>query len=116
MVSSSFAFIPNILTIMAAKSNQQNLGTIKSSNLCTEIIEYSAPDETAVCNLASIALPTFVENTASGNVYNFQKLHDVAKAVAPNLNRIIRCQLLPHRRSSSFKHAPSHWCWCAGFC
>jgi ribonucleotide reductase alpha subunit len=58
------------------KSNQQNLGTIKCSNLCTEIVEYSAPDEVAVCNLASIALPTFVINK---DTYDFKKLRDVSK-------------------------------------
>ena len=58
------------------KSNQQNLGTIKSSNLCTEIIEYTSPDEVAVCNLASIALSRFV--TKEG-VYDFEKLHSVTK-------------------------------------
>lgn len=67
------------------KSNQKNLGTIKSSNLCTEIIEYSAPDEVAVCNLASIALPTYIQD----GVYNFKKLHEVVKVVTGNLNRII---------------------------
>ena len=56
------------------KSNQQNLGTIKCSNLCTEIVQYSSPDEVAVCNLASIALPMFVENK---NVYDFKRLHEV---------------------------------------
>lgn len=71
------------------KSNQKNLGTIKSSNLCTEIMEYSSPEETAVCNLASIALPTFIEGTGPDKVYNFQRLHDVSKVVCKNLNRII---------------------------
>ncbi|KAK7681598.1 ribonucleoside reductase large subunit Cdc22 [Cerrena zonata] len=91
-----------------AKSNQQNLGTIKSSNLCTEIIEYSSPDETAVCNLASIALPTFIDNTASGKVYNFKKLHDVAKVVAFNLNRIIDVNYYPieEARRSNMRHRP----------
>ena len=86
------------------KSNQQNLGTIKSSNLCTEIIEYSAPDETAVCNLASIALPSFIEN----GVYNFQKLHDIAKVVAFNLNRIIDVNYypIPEARRSNMRHRP----------
>merc|ERR1711862_649163 len=59
------------------KSNQQNLGTIHSSNLCTEIIEYTSPDEVAVCNLASIALPSFVE--ADRKNYDFQKLYEVTK-------------------------------------
>ena len=86
------------------KSNQQNLGTIKSSNLCTEIIEYSSPEETAVCNLASIALPSFVEN----GKYNFQKLHDVAKVITVNLNRIIDRNYYPVEtaRRSNLRHRP----------
>ena len=86
------------------KSNQQNLGTIKCSNLCTEIVEYSAPDEVAVCNLASIALPTFIE----GDEFNFQKLHDVTKVVANNLNKIIDCNYYPveEARRSNFRHRP----------
>lgn len=79
------------LTSFAGKSNQKNLGTIKSSNLCTEIIEYSSPEETAVCNLASIALPSFVE----GGRYNFKKLHKIAKVVAFNLNRVIDVNYYP---------------------
>jgi ribonucleoside-diphosphate reductase subunit M1 len=86
------------------KSNQQNLGTIKSSNLCTEIIEYSAPDEVAVCNLASLALPTFVKD----GQYDFQKLHDVAKVVTFNLNRIIDVNYypVPEARRSNMRHRP----------
>ncbi|TFK70963.1 ribonucleotide reductase alpha subunit [Pluteus cervinus] len=87
-----------------AKSNQRNLGTIKSSNLCTEIIEYSSPDETAVCNLASLALPTFITN----GKYDFQKLHAVAKVVAFNLNRIIDINYypIPEARRSNTRHRP----------
>ncbi|KAJ7069508.1 ribonucleotide reductase alpha subunit [Mycena amicta] len=87
-----------------AKSNQKNLGTIKSSNLCTEIIEYSAPDETAVCNLASIALPSFVSN----GQYDFQRLHDITKVVAKNLNRIIDVNYypIPEARRSNMRHRP----------
>ncbi|KAH9947626.1 ribonucleotide reductase alpha subunit [Amylocystis lapponica] len=87
-----------------AKSNQQNLGTIKSSNLCTEIIEYSSPDETAVCNLASIALPSFIE----AGRYNFNKLHAVAKVVAFNLNRVIDVNFypIPEARRSNMRHRP----------
>ncbi|KAF9645789.1 ribonucleotide reductase alpha subunit [Thelephora ganbajun] len=87
-----------------AKSNQKNLGTIKSSNLCTEIVEYSSPDETAVCNLASIALPTFV----SHGQYDFKKLHNVAKVVAFNLNRIIDVNYypIPEARKSNTRHRP----------
>ncbi len=61
------------------KSNQQNLGTLKCSNLCTEIVEYSSPEETAVCNLASLALPTYVNKhpSSSGASYDFKKLHEV---------------------------------------
>lgn len=72
-------------------SNQQNLGIIKSSNLCCEIIEYSSKDETAVCNLASLALPTYVEN----NNFNFQKLHDISKIVIRNLDRVIDVNSYP---------------------
>ena len=80
------------------------MGIIKSSNLCTEIIEFSAPDEVAVCNLASIALPTFI----SRGVYNFQKLHDVAKVITKNLNRIIDVNYypVPEARNSNFRHRP----------
>ena len=87
-----------------AKSNQKNLGTIKSSNLCTEIIEYSSPEETAVCNLASIALPTFITN----GKYDFQKLHAVAKVVAFNLNRIIDVNYypVPEARRSNMRNRP----------
>ncbi|KAK7048647.1 ribonucleoside-diphosphate reductase [Favolaschia claudopus] len=87
-----------------SKSNQKNLGTIKSSNLCTEIIEYSAPDETAVCNLASIALPSFISN----GKYDFQRLHDVTKVVARNLNRIIDVNYypIPETRKSNMRHRP----------
>ncbi|KZT11824.1 ribonucleotide reductase alpha subunit [Laetiporus sulphureus 93-53] len=87
-----------------AKSNQRHLGTIKSSNLCTEILEYSAPDETAVCNLASLALPSFVENGR----YNFNKLHKVAKVVTRNLNRIIDVNYypIPEARRSNMRHRP----------
>jgi ribonucleoside-diphosphate reductase subunit M1 len=86
------------------KSNQQNLGTIKCSNLCTEIVEYSAPDEVAVCNLASIALPTFVER----GEFNFQKLHDVVKVVTSNLNKIIDVNYYPviEARRSNMRHRP----------
>jgi ribonucleoside-diphosphate reductase subunit M1 len=87
-----------------AKSNQKNLGTIKSSNLCTEIIEYSSPEETAVCNLASIALPTFI----TGGKYDFQKLHAVTKVVAFNLNRIIDVNYypVPEARRSNMRNRP----------
>ncbi|RIA97468.1 ribonucleotide reductase [Glomus cerebriforme] len=87
------------------KSNQQNLGTIKCSNLCTEIVEYSSPDEVAVCNLASIALPMFVENK---NMYDFKRLHEVTKVITRNLNKIIDINYYPveEARRSNFRHRP----------
>lgn len=90
------------------KSNQKNLGTIKSSNLCTEIIEYSSPEETAVCNLASIALPTFIEGTGANKKYNFQRLHDVSKVVCKNLNKIIDINYYPveSARRSNMRNRP----------
>eukprot|EP00887_Chlorella_sp_A99_P005889 scaffold1.g5889.t1 len=105
------------------KSNQQNLGTIKSSNLCTEIIEYTAPDETAVCNLASIALPRFVrEKEPSGRegkkligsldaacrYFDFGKLAEVTSAVTRNLNKIIDINYYPVEtaRRSNLRHRP----------
>ena len=86
------------------KSNQQNLGTIKSSNLCTEIIEYTSPDEVAVCNLASIALPRFVIN---GN-FDQQKLYDVTYQAALNLNKIIDNNYYPveEAKNSNLRHRP----------
>lgn len=89
-----------------AKSNQQNLGTIKSSNLCTEIVEYTAPDEVAVCNLASISLPKFVQEESQ--VFDFAKLHEVTKVVTYNLNRIIDINYypIPEARNSNFRHRP----------
>ncbi|KAJ4468011.1 ribonucleotide reductase [Lentinula lateritia] len=92
-----------------AKSNQKNLGVIKSSNLCTEIVEYSSPDETAVCNLASLALPTYIVKDASGKpFYDFQKLHDVTKTVAFNLNRVIDRNYYPihEARRSNMRNRP----------
>lgn len=88
------------------KSNQKNLGTIRSSNLCTEIIEYSAPDEVAVCNLASLALPAFVDY--SKGEYDFGKLHEVTKVVVRNLNKIIEVNHYPvqEARNSNMRHRP----------
>ncbi|KIX05086.1 ribonucleoside-diphosphate reductase large chain [Rhinocladiella mackenziei CBS 650.93] len=88
------------------KSNQKNLGTIRSSNLCTEIVEYSAPDEIAVCNLASLALPTFVDQ-ARGE-YDFGRLHEVTQVVTRNLNKIIDINYypVPEARKSNFRHRP----------
>jgi ribonucleoside-diphosphate reductase alpha chain len=92
-----------------AKSNQQNLGTIKSSNLCTEIIEYSSPDETAVCNLASIALPAFVIKKPSvGYVYDFEGLRKCVRTVVRNLNRVIDVNYYPtvETERSNMRHRP----------
>lgn len=87
-----------------SKSNQQNLGTIRSSNLCTEIIEYTAPDEVAVCNLASIALPKFIKN----GEFDHQRLFEVAYQVTKNLNRIIDRNYypIPEARKSNMRHRP----------
>jgi ribonucleoside-diphosphate reductase alpha chain len=87
------------------KSNQQNLGTIKSSNLCTEIIEYTAPDEVAVCNLASIALNKYVNPDRS---FNFKKLEEVTTRITRNLNRIIDVNYYPveEARNSNLRHRP----------
>ena len=89
-----------------SKSNQQNLGTIKSSNLCSEIVEYSDDKETAVCNLASIALPTFVNQTTKE--FNYAKLHDVTKIITYNLNRVIDINYYPTEKTkrSNMKHRP----------
>ena len=88
------------------KSNQKNLGTIKSSNLCTEIIEYTDKDETSVCNLASIALPKYVnEETRS---FDYEKLHEITKVVTKNLNRVIDRNFYPVEtaRKSNMRHRP----------
>ena len=76
-----------------SKSNQQNLGTIKCSSLCTEIIEYSSQDEVAVCNLASIALPRYVNKAT--RTFDFKKLEEVTGVVVRNLNRIIDINFYP---------------------
>lgn len=90
------------------KTNQKNLGIIKSSNLCCEIVEYSSPEEVAVCNLASIALPTFVQKDANSCWYDFEKLHEVTKVVTRNLNRIIDRNYYPveEAKRSNFKNRP----------
>ena len=86
------------------KSNQKNLGTIKSSNLCSEIIEYSSEDETAVCNLASLALPSYVEN----ETFNYDKMRHVVKVAIKNLNRVIDINYYPtpETRNSNMRHRP----------
>ena len=88
------------------KSNQKNLGTIRNSNLCTEIIEYCAPDEVAVCNLASIALPSYIDMETG--TYDFNKLHDVVRVVTRNLNKIIDRNYYPveEAKRSNFRHRP----------
>ena len=86
------------------KSNQKNLGTIRSSNLCTEIIEYTSTDEVAVCNLASIALPMFIEE----NAFDHKELFRVTKQVTKNLNRVIDRNYypVPEAQNSNFRHRP----------
>jgi ribonucleotide reductase alpha subunit len=88
------------------KSNQQNLGTIKSSNLCTEIVEYTSPDEIAVCNLASVNLAAFIDE--SNRSYDFNKLYEVTKVVTKNLNRVIDVNFYPveEARNSNMRHRP----------
>ena len=87
-----------------SKSNQKNLGTIRSSNLCTEILEYTAPDEVAVCNLASLALPMFVEE----GKFDHDKLFEITYKVTKNLNRIIDRNYypVPEARNSNMRHRP----------
>ena len=86
------------------KSNQKNLGTIKSSNLCAEIVEWSGPDETAVCNLASICLPKFT----NGNTFDFEKLKEVSKVLTENLNKVIDNSFYPieEAKRSNMRHRP----------
>jgi ribonucleoside-diphosphate reductase alpha subunit len=88
------------------KSNQKNLGTIKSSNLCVEIIEYSSPDETAVCNLASIGLPMYVD--AKKRAFDYDKLKEVVKVAIRNLNRVIDINFYPtpETSNSNMRHRP----------
>ena len=87
-----------------SKSNQQNLGTIKSSNLCTEILEFTSPDETAVCNLGSLALPKFVEN----GTFNFEKLRNYTSILTRNLDIVIDKNYYPtpECRNSNMRHRP----------
>ena len=90
------------------KSNQKNVGTIKSSNLCCEVVQYSDDKETAVCNLASIALPAFVDMTQTPPTFNYEKLHQVAQTVTYNLNRIIDVNYYPTEKTriSNMRHRP----------
>lgn len=88
------------------KSNQKNLGTIKSSNLCTEIVEYTSDDEVAVCNLGSIALPMYVDS--STQTFDHQKLYDVAYMLTENLNQVIDVNYypVPESKTSNMRHRP----------
>jgi ribonucleoside-diphosphate reductase alpha subunit len=90
------------------KSNQKNIGTIKSSNLCCEIQQYSDDKETAVCNLASIALPAFIDKTVNPPVFDYEKLHEISKIVTYNLNRIIDVNFYPTPKTelSNKRHRP----------
>ncbi|GLR16470.1 ribonucleoside-diphosphate reductase subunit alpha [Portibacter lacus] len=87
------------------KSNQKNLGTIKSSNLCTEILEYTSKDEVAVCNLASLALPKYVNEDAT---FNFEKLYEITRVVTRNLNKVIDINYypIPEAENSNMRHRP----------
>jgi ribonucleotide reductase alpha subunit len=88
------------------KSNQQNLGTIKCSNLCTEILEYTSSEEVAVCNLASIALPKFIDQATKR--FDYEALHKVTKRITKNLNRVIDVNYYPVEgaRLSNMRHRP----------
>jgi ribonucleoside-diphosphate reductase alpha subunit len=90
------------------KSNQKNIGIIKSSNLCVEIMEVSTSKETAVCNLASIALPSFVDTSTQPPSYNFEKLHEISKIVTNNLNKVIDVNFYPTEKThtSNMRHRP----------
>lgn len=89
-----------------AKSNQKNLGTITCSNLCTEIVEYTAPDEVAVCNLASIALPKFVD--VKNKTFDFDQMHKVVKLATKNMNKVIDRNYypVPEAEKSNKRHRP----------
>lgn len=86
------------------KSNQKNLGTIKSSNLCCEIMEYTSADEIAVCNLASISLPRYIKN----GKFDYERLHEVTFTITKNLNRIIDNNYYPcdEAKNSNMRHRP----------
>jgi ribonucleoside-diphosphate reductase alpha chain len=88
------------------KSNQKNLGTIRSSNLCTEIIEYTAPDEVAVCNLASIALPMYINEET--NTFDHEKLYNITRVITKNLNKVIDRNYYPvaEAKNSNMRHRP----------
>jgi len=88
------------------KSNQQNLGCIKSSNLCTEIVEYTDKDEVAVCNLASISLSKFTSIETKS--FDYENLHRVTKRITKNLNRVIDRNYypIPEAKKSNMRHRP----------
>ncbi len=88
------------------KSNQKNLGTIRSSNLCTEILEYTSPDEVAVCNLGSISLPKFVDSNTKE--FDHDKLHEITRVLTRNLNKVIDVNYYPviEARNSNMRHRP----------
>lgn len=90
------------------KSNQKNLGTIKSSNLCCEIVQYSSAEEIAVCNLASVALPSFVETVDESVWMNYSKLHEAVKVITRNLNKVIDVGMYPleEAKTSNLKNRP----------
>jgi ribonucleoside-diphosphate reductase alpha chain len=90
------------------KSNQQNVGTIKSSNLCSEIIEYSDDKESAVCNLASIALPSFITSESGTPIFDYEKLHEITSIITYNLNKIIDVNFYPTDKTerSNKRHRP----------
>lgn len=90
------------------KSNQKNLGTIRSSNLCTEILEYTSPDEIAVCNLASIALPMFIKEEEDGKKFDHKELFKITKRVIKNLNKVIDRNYYPVKEAenSNLRHRP----------
>ena len=89
-----------------SKSNQQNLGTIRSSNLCTEIVEFTSPEEVAVCNLASINLSSLADEAS--NSFDFQKLYEITKVITRNLNKVIDVNFYPVKEAeySNFRHRP----------
>jgi len=91
------------------KSNQKNLGTIKSSNLCAEIIEYTSPQETAVCNLASVSLPAYIEGKKGKRSFNFAKLEETVKVLTENLDKIIDIEYYPVEtaKKSNLAHRPT---------
>lgn len=91
-----------------SKSNQKNLGTIKSSNLCTEIVQFTSRDEVAVCNLASLNLQRFVDDSVTPPTFNHQRLYEITKVVTRNLNKVIDVNYypIPEARNSNMRHRP----------